>query len=188
MNLPNKITLARVFMIPLFVVLLLIDFKYNNIFACAVFCIACISDYFDGKLARKYNLVSNFGKFADPLADKLLVGAALICFVELDLLSAWMVILIISREFIISGVRLIAADNGVVIAASMWGKVKTTFQMIMSIYLLLFAKVYHQADFPFHTIMVVLGEILKYVAVALTIISLIDYMYKNRELFSDIKD
>ncbi len=189
MNLPNKITLARVFMIPLFVILLLLDcIPFNNIFACAVFCIACISDYFDGKLARKYNLVSNFGKFADPLADKLLVGAALICFVELDLLQAWMVILIISREFIISGVRLIAADNGVVIAASMWGKVKTTFQMIMSIYLLLFAKVYNQTDFPFHTIMIVLGEALKYIAVALTIISLIDYMYKNRELFSDIKD
>ena len=182
MNLPNKITMARVIMIPIFVVLMLVDtIPYYNYWACAIFCIACISDFFDGYLARKYNLVSNFGKFADPLADKLLVCSALICFVELELLPAWMVIIIISREFIISGVRLIASDNGVVIAASMWGKVKTTFQMIMSIYLILFADIYAAND----GVLKIIGQVLAYIAIALTVISLIDYMAKNIKLFTE---
>ena len=133
MNLPNKLTILRVIMIPFFVAALLYDGGANQnmrYVAAALFIIASLTDMLDGKIARKYNLVTNFGKFMDPLADKLLVCSALICMIELRELPAWMVIIIISREFIISGFRLVASDNGVVIAASYWGKFKTTFQMI----------------------------------------------------------
>ena len=133
MNLPNKLTILRVIMIPFFVAALLYDGGANQnmrYVAAALFIIASLTDMLDGKIARKYNLVTNFGKFMDPLADKLLVCSALICMIELRELPAWMVIIIISREFIISGFRLVASDNGVVIAASYGGKFKTTFQMI----------------------------------------------------------
>ena len=132
MNLPNKLTIIRVCLIPFFVAALLFDHGNNytmRIVANVLFIVASLTDLFDGKIARKYNLVTNFGKFMDPLADKLLVCSALICLIELGQLPAWVVIIIISREFIISGFRLVAADNGVVIAASYWGKFKTTFQM-----------------------------------------------------------
>ena len=125
MNLPNKLTILRVIMIPFFVAALLYDGGANQnmrYVAAALFIIASLTDMLDGKIARKYNLVTNFGKFMDPLADKLLVCSALICMIELRQLPAWMVIIIISREFIISGFRLVASDNGVVIAASYWGK------------------------------------------------------------------
>ena len=128
MNLPNKLTVLRVIMIPFFVAALLYDGGANQnmrYVAAALFIIASLTDMLDGKIARKYNLVTNFGKFMDPLADKLLVCSALICMIELRELPAWMVIIIISREFIISGFRLVASDNGVVIAASYWGKFKT---------------------------------------------------------------
>ena len=139
MNLPNKLTVLRVCMIPFFVVFMLTDLggTYGNYIALAIFVVASLTDLLDGKIARKRNLVTNFGKFMDPLADKLLVCSALICLVEMGRLAAWMVIVIIAREFIISGFRLIASDNGVVIAASYWGKFKTTFQMIMIILLIL---------------------------------------------------
>ena len=131
MNLPNKLTIFRILCIPVFVVLMLVNaIPYNNYIAVGVFIIASLTDLLDGKIARKYNLVTNFGKFMDPLADKLLVCSALICLIQLGQLPAWIVIIIISREFIISGFRLVAADNGIVIAASYWGKFKTTFQMI----------------------------------------------------------
>lgn len=139
MNLPNKLTILRVIMIPFFVAALLYDGGANQnmrYVAAALFIIASLTDMLDGKIARKYNLVTNFGKFMDPLADKLLVCSALICLVELKELPAWMVIVIISREFIISGFRLVASDNGVVIAASYWGKFKTTFQMIAVVLLI----------------------------------------------------
>ena len=139
MNLPNKLTILRVIMIPFFVAALLYDGGANQnmrYVAAALFIIASLTDMLDGKIARKYNLVTNFGKFMDPLADKLLVCSALICFVELDKLPAWMVIIIIAREFIISGFRLVASDNGIVIAASWWGKSKTISQMIMIILLI----------------------------------------------------
>ena len=135
MNLPNKLTIIRVCLIPFFVAALLFDHGNNytmRIVANVLFIVASLTDLFDGKIARKYNLVTNFGKFMDPLADKLLVCSALICLIELGQLPAWVVIIIISREFIISGFRLVAADNGVVIAASYWGKFKTTFQMTLS--------------------------------------------------------
>ncbi len=179
MNLPNKITLFRVVMIPVFLVLLLVPgISYGNYFAAAVFIIACLSDALDGYLARKNNLVTNFGKFMDPLADKLLVCSALICFVELAYMPAWVVVIIIAREFIISGFRLLASDNGVVIAASYWGKFKTVAQMIACI-LLIVQLPFDWAD--------VLEQIFIYLALALTVISLCEYIWKNRNVIAEKK-
>ena len=179
MNLPNKLTLLRVLLIPFFVAFLLVPgIPYGNYIAVAIFIIASLTDLLDGKIARKYNLVTNFGKFMDPLADKLLVCAALICLVASEQLSAWIVIIIISREFIISGFRLIAADNDIVIAASYWGKFKTTFQMVMIIVLLL--------NLPY-ALWDILGIVLTYISLALTIISLIDYLYKNKDVLKEQK-
>lgn len=180
MNLPNKLTVCRVALIPFFVVFLLYPdlTKYSNYIAAAIFIIASLTDYADGKIARKYNLVTNFGKFMDPLADKLLVCAAMICLVEMGKLAAWIVIVIMSREFIISGFRFVASDNGIVIAASYWGKFKTTFQMLMIIVLIL--------DIPSDAFRL-LGEGLTYIALALTVISLVDYIFKNRETLKEQK-
>lgn len=179
MNLPNKITILRVFMIPLFLIFFLVpNIPYRNIIAAIIFITASLTDFIDGYIARKYHLVTNFGKFADPLADKLLVSAALICFVQLQLVPAWIIIVIISREFIISGFRLVASDNGVVIAASYWGKFKTTSQMIMCILLII------NLDYQVFNI---LEQIFTYLALALTVISLVDYLYKNRNVLSDKK-
>ncbi|MCI8455182.1 MAG: CDP-diacylglycerol--glycerol-3-phosphate 3-phosphatidyltransferase [Lachnospiraceae bacterium] len=179
MNLPNKLTIARVIMIPFFVVALLWDGGGNQMLrylAAAIFILASLTDLLDGKIARKYNLVTNFGKFMDPLADKLLVCAALICMVELGQLSAWIVIVIISREFIISGFRLVASDNGVVIAASYWGKFKTTFQMIAVILLILNVKE-----------VAVITQASVWIALALTVISLVDYIAKNAGILREGK-
>ena len=151
---------------------------YGNYIAVAIFIVASLTDMLDGKIARKYNLVTNFGKFMDPLADKLLVCSAMICLIETGQLAAWIVIVIIAREFIISGFRLVASDNGVVIAASYWGKFKTTFQMLMVIVLIL------NIDHPFFQI---LGVILTYVALILTIVSLIDYIVKNINVLKEQK-
>ena len=172
MNLPNKLTVLRVIMIPFFVVFMLTDLggKYGNYIALAIFAVASLTDLLDGKIARKRGLVTNFGKFMDPLADKLLVCSALICLVEMDRLAAWMVIVIIAREFIISGFRLIASDNGVVIAASYWGKFKTTFQMIMIILLIL----HLGGSFT------VIETAVTWIALILTVVSLLDYLWKNR--------
>ena len=178
MNLPNKLTIFRVILIPFFVVFLLLDpsnqtYRY---IADAIFIIASLTDMLDGKIARKYNLVTNFGKFMDPLADKLLVSAAMICLIATGQLAAWIVIVIISREFIISGFPMIASDNGIVIAASYWGKFKTVFQMLMIIVLIA------NIQMPFFT---VLGTILIYVALVLTIVSLIDYIVKNKDVLKE---
>ncbi len=183
MNLPNKLTVFRVILIFPFVLLMLGGHAqwgwfqalfggicaYTDYIALAVFIIASLTDLLDGKIARKYNLVTNFGKFMDPLADKLLVCAALICLVELDRIAAWIVIVIISREFIISGLRLVAADNRIVIAASYWGKFKTAFQMIMVC--LMIANIEAIA---------LVTQIVMWIAVVLTVVSLVDYLVKNK--------
>lgn len=177
MNLPNKLTTLRVIMIPFFVFFLLWQNGENYTFrmiALALFIIASLTDLLDGKIARKYNLVTNFGKFMDPLADKLLVCSALICLIELNALPAWMVIIIISREFIISGFRLIASDNGVVTAASYWGKFKTTFQMVSVVLLIL--------DIP---ALAFVTTICVWIALVLTIVSLVDYIYKNHKILTE---
>ena len=177
MNLPNKLTIIRVCLIPFFVAALLFDHGNNytmRIVANVLFIVASLTDLFDGKIARKYNLVTNFGKFMDPLADKLLVCSALICLIELGQLPAWVVIIIISREFFISVFRLVAADNGVVIAASYWGKFKTTFQMA-AVILMIF-------NIPALTLVT---NIVVVIAVALTIISLVDYVAKNIKILTE---
>ena len=180
MNLPNKLTIMRVILIPFFVFFLLSPYfpAYGIYIAVAIFIVASLTDMLDGKIARKYNLVTNFGKFMDPLADKLLVCSAMICLVEIDRLAAWIVIVIIAREFIISGFRLVASDNGVVIAASYWGKFKTTFQMLMIIALILdFQNRYFQ----------MLATALTYIALILTVVSLIDYIAKNKQVLKEQK-
>jgi len=163
-------------MIPVFLIFLYIPGlgMTGDIIAAAIFILASLTDLLDGKIARKYNLVTNFGKFMDPLADKLLVCSALIALVDLERIPAWIVIIIIAREFIISGFRLIASDNGVVIAASYWGKFKTTFQMIMIILLVL------NLNYPFSG---VVNTVIMYIALALTVISLLDYIIKNYKVF-----
>jgi CDP-diacylglycerol--glycerol-3-phosphate 3-phosphatidyltransferase len=179
MNVPNRLTVLRVCLIPLFVVAMLWEaLPYSEYIAGGIFIAACITDFFDGFLARKYNLVTLFGKFMDPLADKLLVCASLICFVAdpESVMPVWVAIIIISREFIISGFRLVAAERGVVIAASYWGKVKTATQMIMSI-LLIF-------NFPYHFFHV-LEIIFVYAALIFTVISLIDYIIKNKDIMKE---
>ena len=176
MNLPNKLTVLRVLMIPFFVVFMLLDIVpgMDKWIALAIFAIASLTDLMDGKIARKYNLVTNFGKFMDPLADKLLVSSAMICLVEMGRLPAWIVIIIISREFIISGFRLVASDSGIVIAASYWGKFKTVFQMVMIIVMIM----------DLGPSFVMLENILIYVALILTVVSLIDYIAKNKEVLT----
>ena len=170
MNLPNKLTIFRVILIPFFVVLLLFDLTaYDKWIALAIFIVASLTDFLDGHIARKYNLVTNFGKFMDPLADKLLVCSAMICLVELSRIPAWVVIIIIAREFIISGFRLVASDNGVVIAASYWGKFKTVFQIVMICLMI--------ADLPS---LALVTQIVMWVALVLTVVSLVDYLIKNK--------
>lgn len=177
MNLPNKLTVLRVLMIPFFVVFMLWDIvgAADKWIAAAIFIAASLTDMLDGKIARKYNLITNFGKFMDPLADKLLVGAAMICLVEMGRLPAWIVIIIISREFIISGFRLVASDNGVVIAASYWGKFKTVFQMLMIIVLI----------FDLGGAFTLLETVIVWIATILTVISLVDYVVKNVNVLKD---
>ena len=176
MNLPNKLTTLRVIMIPFFVFFMLTDVcgNANKWIALALFVIASLTDFLDGKIARKYHLVTNFGKFMDPLADKLLVCSALICLQDLDRVPAWVVIVIIAREFIISGFRLVASDNGIVIAASYWGKFKTTFQMLMIIVMIM------NLGGAFDMV----GTVLMWIALALTIISLVDYIAKNVQVLT----
>lgn len=177
MNLPNKLTLFRVILIPFFVLFMLVDITaYDKWIALAIFIVASLTDLLDGKIARKYNLVTNFGKFMDPLADKLLVCSALICLVALTKIPAWIVIIIIAREFIISAFRLIASDNGVVIAASYWGKFKTTFQMVMICLMI--------ADIEAISL---ITTVVMWIALILTIVSLVDYLIKNKEVMKDTK-
>lgn len=180
MNLPNKITIFRACLIPIFLVLMLVPSIPNgNWWALVIFIFASISDFLDGYLARKHKLVTNFGKFMDPLADKLLVCSALICFVELGLVPAWIVVIIISREFIISGFRMVASDNGIVIAASYWAKFKTATQMVMCCMF-----IGNINNIFFNT----LEQFFLYTSLILTIISMLDYMIKNRSVMSDAFD
>lgn len=181
MNLPNKLTIFRVILIIPFVLLLLGGHAgwgifegiagYTDYIALAIFIIASLTDLLDGKIARKYNLVTNFGKFMDPLADKLLVCSAMICLIEMDRIPSWVVIIIISREFIISGFRLVASDNNIVIAASYWGKFKTVFQMVMVCLML--------ANIP---ALQPLTQAVMWIALVLTVISLVDYVIKNKNV------
>ncbi|MBR1692675.1 MAG: CDP-diacylglycerol--glycerol-3-phosphate 3-phosphatidyltransferase [Lachnospiraceae bacterium] len=200
MNLPNKLTMFRVILVPFFVYFLLESeseewFKW---IALGIFIVASLTDLLDGKIARKYNLVTTFGKFMDPLADKLLVCSALIALIPLEMMPAWATIIIIAREFIISGFRLIAAEKGVVIAASYWGKVKTTVQMVMVCVMLVIVnghgfmtdEISFTSNFTatFYMVLERLSFILLILAVALTVISLVDYLVKNKGVIQDTKE
>ena len=175
MNTPNKLTLLRVILLPFFVVCLLaVDAGWGKWAALAIFIVASLTDTLDGYLARRDNLVTNFGKFMDPLADKLLVCSAMICLVDMERIPSWIVIIIIGREFVISGFRLIASDNGVVIAANYWGKIKTVCQMIMIIVVIA-----NLGGF-----FAIVEQILIYLSLILTVISLATYLWDNRKVLS----
>ena len=177
MNLPNKLTILRMIMIIPFVVFMLVPIGGTGKWiALALFVIASLTDLLDGKIARKYNLVTTFGKFMDPLADKLLVCSALICLVEMGKIPAWIVIIIVSREFIISGFRRVASEKGVVIAAGYWGKVKTTFQIVMIVLMI--------ADIP---VLSLVMTIVMWAALILTVVSLVDYLVTNKDCLKDQK-
>ena len=176
MNLPNKLTLGRIFAIPVFIIVLMMGYR---VAAVAIFILAALTDMLDGKIARKYNLVTNFGKLMDPLADKLLTMSAFLCLIELGDVPAWMVIVILGREFIITGMRQVAAAEGIVIAAVWSGKIKTVLQMVAIPLLLLQnwpCSVYFH-DFP-------LDQIFLWAALVMTIVSGVEYVVKNREVFS----
>lgn len=175
MNLANKLTIARIILVPIFMIVLLNKITYGMYIAAAIFTIAAITDTLDGYIARSRNQITKFGKFMDPLADKLLVTAALVCLVQMDKLPAWIVILIISREYTISILRAIAASEGIVIAASVWGKLKTITQIVAIISILINNYPFSLINFPFSTIAL-------WAAVILTIISGIDYIYLNRNI------
>lgn len=178
MNIANKLTVLRMILVPFFILFLITDIiphPMGRYIALGVFIIASLTDFLDGHLARSRNLITNFGKFMDPLADKLLVTAALVCFTYTGELSPWVVMVIIAREFIISGFRLVAASNGIVIAASWWGKIKTVSQMFMIIVILLNINT---------TIMAAVEGILIWTAVILTIVSLVDYIMKNKNVIT----
>lgn len=178
MNLPNKLTVLRVLLIPVFLFFLILEpigalSRYAALF---IFAVASATDALDGYIARKYNLVTNFGKFMDPLADKLLVSSAMIAMIELGQLPAVVVIIIIAREFIITGFRLVASDSGIVIAASIWGKVKTITQMAMVLYLLIGFK---------GIVFDLIGNILIWSATFFTVLSAVDYLIKNIGVLKD---
>lgn len=187
MNLPNKITLARIFLVPLIMVFLLIKFDfgeimiagkittYSELIATIIFIIAASTDGLDGYIARKRKLVTNLGKFLDPLADKLLVTAALISLVEMQRLPAWIAIVIISREFAVTGLRLVAAAEGNVIAASKLGKLKTVTQIVAIVLLML-------NNFPFSYFNIAVDQWMIWIAVLMTILSGVDYFLKNRHV------
>lgn len=184
-NLPNRLTLMRIALIPVFVVLASIENIWTQGAAALVFAIACITDYLDGDIARKRNLVTNFGKFADPIADKMLVMSAYIVLVGQGRMPAWVCILFLAREFTISGFRLVASNSGKVIAAGKLGKIKTFTQMIASMMLILLV--------PFDATSALLGDagmiaakIMMYVALVMTVWSGTDYIYKNRQFIQDM--
>lgn len=192
MNLPNKITISRIFLIPIFIIILTIPVNWGewdigaatlpvtHFVAGLIFIIASLTDWLDGYIARKYNLITNMGKFLDPLADKLLVSAAFILLVELDLAAAWIVIAIISREFAVTGFRLVAAGEGIVLAASNMGKLKTVSQIAAIIFLMFHNFPFSYLDFPLATIVL-------YIALILTVWSGVDYFIKNSHVLRDSK-
>lgn len=172
MNLPNKLTLIRIVLVPVCMALTLLGYMYG---ALAVFIVAAITDFFDGYIARKYNLVTSFGKIMDPLADKILVFGALLCFIEMGFIPSWTVAIILAREFFVTGMRVVAVDKGKVIAASWWGKVKTNVQIFAVIIGFL----------TFTTSYILIGQIAVYIATAFTAASWVAYIFENIEVFKD---
>lgn len=195
MNLPNKLTLGRIILVPLMVAALLIDFPFNNLVALIIFAAASITDLLDGKIARKQNLVTDFGKFADPLADKILVLATLLCFVQNGYCDCVAVIIVLFREFSVTSIRLIAASSGEVIAANIWGKAKTVSQMIAVIAILVMQFVLDlandtnlisaQAESIMSSAFGIAGEILVWISTVFAVISGVIYIVQNRKFISE---
>lgn len=191
MNLPNKLTVLRILLVPFFVAALLIDFPLNNLVALALFGAASLTDMFDGKIARKRGLITDFGKFADPLADKILVISALLCFVQLGLCDCVAVIIVLFREFVVTSIRLIAAAKGKVIAANMWGKVKTVIQIVAIVCVLVMQTVLDlgglgvQLPAALPQIFTVIGEVLIWISTFFAVISGVVYVAQNRQFISE---
>ena len=194
MNLPNKLTMLRIILVPFFVLFMSIGASAVNLFiALVIFIVASLTDMLDGKIARKYGLVTNFGKLMDPLADKVLVMSAMLCFVSAGLAPAWIVIVILTREFLVTSLRLIAAGEGTVIAADKWGKIKTVTQMLWIIWTILWIFIINLGVFNDSPEMGaalfgwLLSDILMYASTFFTLLSGFNYVYKNRQLlFSDM--
>ena len=189
MNLANKLTLLRIFLVPVFLIFFLVEgIDYGTIVATIVFIVASITDQLDGHIARSRNQITTFGKFMDPLADKLLVTAVCVCLVQIGMIPAWAVIIILSREFAVSGLRSIAASNGLVIAASWWGKIKTVTQMLAILLFLLTVNIMTIGNtnllVNFFPGFLVASNIVFYICVVITIISGIDYFIKNRKVIT----
>lgn len=193
MNLANKLTMIRILLVPVFLLFITVkNIPYGSIIATVIFIIASITDQLDGYIARSRNQITNFGKFMDPLADKLLVTAALVSLVELKLVASWAVVVILAREFAVSGLRTLAASNGKIIAASWWGKIKTVTQMVAILLLLLKVNIYTSVDainfvdnnLFLNSLFTYVPEIIMYIAVLITIISGIDYFIKNKHVIS----
>lgn len=186
MNLPNKLTVLRILLVPFFVLFLLVNsIPYNYLWALIVFAVASITDCLDGYIARKYNLITNFGKFLDPLADKVLVLAAMIAFIELGLSSSVVVIVVIAREFLVTSLRLVAASDGTVIAASIYGKIKTITQMIAIVGILLLKTVEQFVSLSIDIDLI--SNVLMWITAVIAVISGIDYLWKNRHCINTTK-
>lgn len=191
MNLPNKLTVGRIVLVPFFVAVLLTDFPLNHLVALIIFVIASVTDMLDGKIARKRNLVTDFGKFADPLADKILVLAALLCFIQNGICDCIAVIIVLFREFAVTSIRLIAASKGKVVAANIWGKVKTVTQMVAIITILLMQVVLELPEIgvtlPIELTYAfwLVGEILIWISTVFAIISGVIYIIQNKEFISE---
>ena len=191
MNLPNKLTLARILLVPFFVAALLIDFPLNNLAALLIFIAASLTDMLDGKIARKQGLITDFGKFADPLADKILVISALLCFVQLGLCDCVAVIIVLFREFAVTSIRLIAASKGKVIAANMWGKVKTVTQMVSIICVITMQLVLDLMPLGvplpcvLPTVFYYIGEALIWISTFFALLSGVIYIAQNKQFISD---
>ena len=180
MNTPNKLTLLRIILVPFFVAFLMIPaIPFHFLWALVLFIAAAVTDSIDGKLARKYNLVTNFGKFLDPLADKVLVFSALICFIELGFIGSVMVVIIMAREFLVTSLRLVAVNSGKVIAASIWGKLKTVSQMVSIVVILTLQAFIELFGILDPSIALLIGEVLMWIATALTLISVVEYLWSN---------
>lgn len=195
MNLPNKLTVLRIILVPFMVAAMLLDFQYNYLVAGLIFGAASITDYFDGSIARKRNLITDFGKFADPIADKILVISALVCFLAKGLCDPIILIIVLFREFVVTSIRLSAASSGKVVAANMWGKVKTVTQMIAIICIFVLQtslQIFGQyilSNFDYHEIayiFFIIGEVLLWISVVFTVISGVKYVIDNKDAISDM--
>lgn len=181
MNLPNKLTVLRIILTPFYLASMLVEFEYHFLVAVAIFIVASVTDYLDGKIARKNNLVTTFGKLCDPVADKMLTTAALLAFMHFDLCNIWIVMVVLTREFLVTSFRLVASAQGIVIPAGILGKVKTVSQMVFSIVIMLLVHFGSVAGVGYETVSFV-SNILMFVSAILTVISGVKYMVDGKKV------